>query len=268
MSMHTRFTCRRPWGWTTLVLLLLAGCQSQPGTDNTPPSSLEEAQRLKASGKYDEALAAARQYLAQQPNGTNCSDALLLAGECEMELTQYDNAQRDFQEAQIKPRNKTISAQAKFGMGQAAFARDEYTDAIRSYEAALQTDTNSLNAPKTLYKLGLSYIRNSNWGEGRRRLREVTEKYAGAPEAELASEILDMRRDVFVLKCDSFSNTAAAQKQISQLQTKGVQARVVPITRSGRTLQSVQTGNYPRYDEARRAGRSLQDQGIASIVFP
>jgi hypothetical protein len=153
-------------------------------------------------------------------------------------------------------------------MGQAAFARDHYGDAVRAYEAALATDRNAIDAPGTLYKLGLAYIRHHNWVEGRRRLRELTEQHAGSPQADYARDILSTPRDGFHLKCASFATTRALQRQMDKLRNMGLSPTAVPITREGRTLQSVQVGDYRTFAEARAAGDRLLGRGVSCFVFP
>ena len=250
----------------TLVMFLLAGCQGQPGPATNQPA-LADAERLKASGQYDEALAVLRRYLDEQPGSAYRSDALVLAGECEMELRQYENAQKDFQDAQIKPRNSAISARAKFGMGQAAFGWDQYADAIRSYEAALSADKNAIPTAKALQKLGFAYIRSGNWTEGRKRLNAVVRSYPGSVEAEQAAEAIRMP-DSFELKCGSFETSLGAERQLKLVKSKGADARIITTTVKGRTWQTVVSGKYASFADAKSASAQMNAQGLTCFVFP
>ena len=248
-----------------LAIMLLAGCQNQPVPPNTP--GLADAERLKASRQYEEALDVVHRYLSEQPNSIYRTDALVLAGECEIELKQYDEAQRAFQDAQMKPRSSAVSARAKFGMGQAAFAREKFNDAITAYDAALKANKNAISASKALQKIAFAHIRNGNWTEGRKFLAQVVKQYPGTPEAEIASETL-AGPNSFQLRCGSFETPAAADRQVRLVKAKGQSPFVVPITRQGKTLQTVVTGKYSSFADAKAACDNLGSQGVTCFIFP
>jgi TolA-binding protein len=248
-----------------LAIMFLAGCKSQPVPPDQP--GLADAERLKDSTQYEEALDVVHRYLSEQPNSAYRTDALVLAGECEVELKQYDEAQRDFQDAQMKPRNSAISARAKFGMGQAAFAREKFNDAITAYDAALKTNKGAISASKALQKIAFAHIRNGNWTEGRKFLAQVTKQYPGTPEAEIAAEAL-AGPDSFQLRCGSFETSVAADRQAMLVKAKGQSPSVVPITRQSKTLQTVVTGKYSSFADAKAACTDLGSQGVACFIFP
>lgn len=153
-------------------------------------------------------------------------------------------------------------------MGQAAFARDQYGDAVRAYEAALNTDANSIAADKALYKLGFAYIRNQNWTEGRRRLRQLTDKYPDSLRTEEAADVLAMTHDVFQLKCGSFATVAGLDGHLAKLRSMNLAPVVVPITRQGMTQKSVRVGSYTTFAEARAAADALRARGVNCFIFP
>jgi tetratricopeptide (TPR) repeat protein len=152
-------------------------------------------------------------------------------------------------------------------MGQAAFAREQYADAIEAYEAALKADQKAIPTAKALQKLGFAHIRNGNWMEGKKRLNEVSLGYRGTEEGELASEALGSN-ERFQLRCNSFERRAAADIQAKLVSEKGVPAKVITISRRGRELQTVVAGSYPSYVAAKNACESLKGQGITCFVFP
>jgi cell division protein FtsN len=80
--------------------------------------------------------------------------------------------------------------------------------------------------------------------------------------------VLALSRDAFVLKCDAFSSSAGANQQAEKLRTQGLNPSIVPITRDGKTLQSVQVGSYTTFAQAQSASDNLSQKGIKTLVFP
>lgn len=250
----------------SVLSLVVVGCQGEP-TGGTAPG-LQEAERLRMSNDPAQALGAAQRFINENPNTPYKSDALLLMGECEMTLGQYPQAQRHFQDAQMKPRNNAIAARARFGMGDAAFAQDSYTDAISAYQSALKTGKGDIPAAKATYKLGLAQIRNQNWAEGRTYMRQVRDGYGSSEQAEWAKDVLVLSTDGFQLQCGAFADPKSTDALMAKLHSMGLQPRVQTITRGGRPLQAVRVGSYGSYVQARQECDRLRSQKIEAFVFP
>jgi tol-pal system protein YbgF len=109
---------------------------------------------LLKDGKYAEAAAGFRQFLATFP------DSALV-----------DNAQ--------------------YWLGEAHYVTKQYPDALRAFRTVIEKYPNSRKIPDALLKIGYCNYELKNWGEARSALDQVVKQYADTTAARLARERLD-----------------------------------------------------------------------------
>jgi len=108
---------------------------------------------LLKDGKYPEAAAAFKQFLATFPTST---------------LT--DNAQ--------------------YWLGESYYVTKQYPDALRAFRTVIEKYPDSRKLPDALLKIGYCNYELKNWGEARAALDQVVKQYGDTTAARLASERL------------------------------------------------------------------------------
>lgn len=108
---------------------------------------------LLKDGKYPEAVAAFKQYLATFPNAA-------LA----------DNAQ--------------------YWLGEAHYVTKQYPDALRDFRTVLEKYPDSRKTPDALLKIGFCNYELKNWAEARSALNQVVQRFGDTTAARLASQRL------------------------------------------------------------------------------
>ena len=196
------------------------------------------------------------------------TDALLLLGDCRMELKDYPGAQQAYQQAQVDARTRAINARAKAGLGNAMMAQQRFAEAATAYEKALAVSDTDINAPQTMLQLAKAYIRSGQWELGRDRLTKLTSRYPESLDAPEARDILTMPADVFAVQAGSFVSRADAETMVATLREHDVVgARIAERSYGGEPF-AVRLGHFVRYDEALKEAGRLKPIAPEACVVP
>jgi TolA-binding protein len=106
------------------------------------------------------------------------------------DLQQSDKSMEIFQELLQRFPESGFAAESNFHIGQAEYARDQFSKAITAYTAAWKGTSDSQLQEKALHKLGWSYFKQAEFSESERWFREQVTQF---PEGDLQVDGLFMQ---------------------------------------------------------------------------
>ena len=107
--------------------------------------------------------------------------AALYAGLCYFEKGEYEDAVEYLKK--YSSNDLTIGPAAKQKLGDAYIELQDYTNAIKAFEAAAKSG-NEIIAPMSLKKAGLAYLHEDNKAKALKAFQTIKEKYPASTEAQ------------------------------------------------------------------------------------
>ncbi|MGB7284785.1 MAG: tol-pal system protein YbgF [Candidatus Acidiferrum sp.] len=120
------------------------------------------------------------------PVSLPAADVLYSSGYRDITGGNYDLAKQEFQDYVKYYSGTELASNAEFYLGEIAYLKKNYQDAVTDYDAVIQNYPNSFKLPSAHVKKGLALLALGQRADGIRELREVIRDYAGSDEAKLA----------------------------------------------------------------------------------
>ena len=250
-----------------VVLVCASGCvmfEAKPPEVVVP--EYRDAQAAMLGGEYASAQTILKRYLEANPKSKYRTDVLVLLGECAMYTGDFGEAQRDYQEAQHKPRTKAVNARAKTGLGNAMMAQQRFREAIQAYKAALKLSRKDIRSDLTTFYLARAYMRVGDWGKGTEVLNGMLADYPDSPVVPQAQDILKQVPNTFWVQVAACASIDGASAAISRLQRQGHKARIFRRNHYT-TPYAVRVGSFSTYNAARAELRQLKVKGFGKDIF-
>lgn len=102
----------------------------------------------------------------------------------------YDLAKKEFQDYVKYYSGTELASNAEFYLGEIAYLKKSYKEAVADYDRVLQDYPNSFKLASARVKKGLALLALDQRAAGIRELREVIREYPGTDEAKLAASRL------------------------------------------------------------------------------
>lgn len=175
--------------------LQLGGEQpGQPGAQPGMPGADAAAPGAQAAAPAVSAAPAAAAPAAQQQNNVDMAQALYDNGMKSFNSRQYQAALRSFSDfTKTYPKNKLVS-NAWFWQGECQYQLKNYAEAALAYENVISGYPNSVKAPASYLKQGMSFLQLNKKAAAKQRLTELTRKFPKAPEATRAKQIISQNK--------------------------------------------------------------------------
>ena len=106
----------------------------------------------------------------------------------------YDNGMQSFSDfTKTYSKNKLVS-NAWFWQGECQYQLKNYAEAALAYENVISGYPNSVKAPASYLKQGMSFLQLNKKAAAKQRLTELTRKYPKAPEAARAKQVIKQNK--------------------------------------------------------------------------
>ena len=249
-----------------LACLLLAACA---GPD---AASLQDGFKKYVAQQPLESEAIADRYLAANPNAPDIDQAYYLRGISRMTRGNRAAAASDLRLALTKTTRADLRSKAHRALGDMAYDQQQWPDALKSYQAALDNLTlDPASVTYLNYRMGATLQCQGDW-------TRATDWFAKVVAARNDPTLTDpalrrMHATSFSIQFGAFQDVAGAQALAGKLRT----ANIVPIiTNEPRTdarnqaqiWYLVQSGSFPTWTEALIARDRARTKFPAAIIVP
>lgn len=131
---------------------------------------------------------------AQPQNNVDMAQALYDNGMQAFNNRQYEAALRSFSDfTKTYSKNKLVS-NAWFWQGECQYQMKNYAEAALAYENVISGYPNSVKAPASYLKQGMSFLQLNKKSAAKQRLTELTRKYPKAPETARAKQVIKQNK--------------------------------------------------------------------------
>ncbi len=227
------------------LMLWMAGCVDPAQADR---KKLADGYSAYLAGRYDQSQQAATEYIQHQGESDNVDEAYYLRGLSYFSKGEKYEAMSDFQTAIARSNRDDLKAKSYRLLGDIAYGRVQFDEAIKNYEAAVPEYKNLKINPQVYFRLGAALQGVGKWDQARPWLQKVVDAKPDGSMLVHAQERL--ATTFFTLQFGAYENAAAANEQVKMLRVDHLVARVLPARREGQTLYLVQAGNYSTYAQA------------------
>ena len=108
-----------------------------------------------------------------------------------LKQSRYDEAVAAFKEFQIRFPKSTLADSAQYWIAEARYVNRAYDAALHEYSSLIQRYPNSKRLPDAMLKIGYIHFDNEQWDQARRALNAVVIRYPGSRVAVSAKMRLD-----------------------------------------------------------------------------
>jgi tetratricopeptide (TPR) repeat protein len=252
------------------LLATVIGC-----VDTASKDRLNEGYRALDAQRYDEAGAAANEYLARHPSGTGAAEALYLQGRAyelrAMESHEQQPAARSDLNAAREAYLKGLTMPAAVGVGgllhsglaNVAYFEEDYATAVREWQLALPNLQGDDAKAWVLYRIGLSQQRLGYFAQADQSFTQVREQYPGTEAATRAATRVGAK--AFFVQVGAFGDAANAQKLADSLKKQGLPAGTM-VESANRHI--VRVGPAATYADAKMLRARIAAQFPQAIILP
>jgi len=253
-----------------IALIWSAGC-----VDNAAKKRLDQGANALNEHRYDEAGAAANDYLAKYPNGPEAARALYIQGQA-YELRAAESkeqtaaARSDLESAKTAyTRGLTlrapadVSAHLHSGLANVAYFEEDYGTALREWQTAYANFKNDDSGPWILYRIGLCQQRLGWFPQADHTFNDVRQQYPGSEAAGRAATRIGAK--AFYVQVGAFNDNANAQKLAQSLAQQGLSAGVA-VDAGGR--YAVRVGPAATYADAKMLRNRVAGQYPGAVILP
>lgn len=255
-----------------LVVLLASSCaltrRKQLSRGPVDDPLFRYGQQLFLAGDFRSAALAFSDVVVITSSRQLQAEALYWRGLSYIQTGRYEEAQADFLACMQRTNDPDLTAKVWMGLGVAYLAQANFPQASSAFSTALQRYPDHIRRDEALYKLALAHIYNANPQSAVPLLEDLSSNFPDSDFSELARDILAHGITGIAVQLGAFRNENAARTLAADLASRGINARVEPMSRRRVSLYAVRFGFYPSWDEAIRSVETLRSQGMEAIVFP
>lgn len=221
----------------TLSLLLAtsllggSGCvvthAGYPDPTTGPHPMFAKAQAAYLRGDLDKSLTLFRAYRAGYASDGFDADAFYWEGVILLEQQNYTEGRESLAIAAREARDHTMAANAFVGLGDCAYAEQDWDTARRHYQKVVDWRLPEARNDYALYRLGLVRQRLGDWGGAQSFFKLALQQYPHTPlKAKLQAQ-LDFVARSFYLDMGQFATATAARGLQTDLHSQGIRSKVV-----------------------------------------
>lgn len=248
-----------------LAIPFVAGCVELPLPAKQELSKAGEDYRRKdyhgAQAKLDGILATYHSY-------TGAADAYYLRALCQVSLSNKAAALSDVERCIALSQDKKLTAEAHAMAGALKFESGKDAEALDHFAQALKDLPEKPPADLVRFRYAICLQHQGRWSDARREFGRLLQRYPGGDLSESARRMSEWKGDYFAIQCGAYQDSSSAAKQMQKLKKTGLAARVDAQSRSGKTLYVVYVGQYPNYDAAQEALRTIRGKVSGALIAP
>lgn len=247
------------------ALPLVAGCTELPlGAKQELNKAGEDYRRQDYRGaqtKLDGILSTYHAY-------TGAAEAYYLRALVHVKQSNKTAALADAERCIALAQDKTLAAQAAAMAGTLSFEMGNEAKALDYFAKALKGMPEKPPADLLRYRYAVCLQHEGRWSEARREFGTLLQRYPQSDISANARRMYEWKGDYFALQCGAYQDQSSATKQMQKLRKVGLSPRIETQTRLGKTLYMVFVGQYPKYDAAQEALRSVRAKVPNAVIAP
>lgn len=244
---------------------LVAGCTELPHSAKQELSKAGDDYRRHdyrgAQTKLDGLLSTYHYY-------TGAAEAYYLRALCQVGVSNKSAALADAERCISLSQDKLLTAQAQAMAGTLKFESGDEASASGLFAKALRDLPEKPPADLVRFRYAVCLQHEGRWTDARREFGTVSQRYPGSDIGENARRMFEWTGDYFAIQCGAYKDSSSAAKQVQKLRKTGLSPRVETRTRLGQTMYMVFVGQYPKYDAAQEALRSVRGKVSDAVIAP
>ena len=242
------------------ALALLAGCVTDQDRQR-----LQDGYAAYNAQHYSQASNIADAYIRKFPQDPHIDEAYYLRALTRLAAGDKAAAHDDLEQAYARTSRPDLRAKSARILGDLAYDRAAYPEAIERYQQALAADPQSIEA-QTYYRLGAALQAVGRWDEARGPLNKVLTLSDSGNWDDYARRRLSVHS--FSLQFGAFRDLDGARRMARGLQQHKVAAEVFKEQRGTSPLYTVRAGSYPTLAQADAAKQRYHASHIDGVVYP
>jgi tetratricopeptide (TPR) repeat protein len=247
------------------ALPLVAGCAELPyGAKQELTKAGEDYRRQNYRGaqtKLDGIISTYHAY-------TGAAEAYYLRALVHVKQSNKAGALADVERCIGLSKDQLLTAQAAAMAGTLAFEAGDEAKALDYFARALKALPEKAPTDLVRYRYAVCLQHQGRWSEARREFGTLVQRYPQSTIADNARRMYEWKGDYFVLQCGAYQDQASAAKQMQKLRKAGLSSRIEKQTRLGKGLFMVIVGQYPKYDAAQGALRTVRAKVPNAVIAP
>jgi len=247
-----------------LALGLAAGCAQPSQRDSR--AAFDDGFAAFNTGHWQAAYDGFTRYLRSNPETASRGEVYYYRGEALVHLRRRDEAMNDFQQALAAKPGQPILDFIRVAIGNAYYEEGRDAKALEWYDQALRDRVPELPMDQLSLRAGVSLQRVGRWQDAEMYFKYLIENYPATVQAQEA--LRRINATAFAVQTGAFATAEAARLELARLRQKGFDARIVPASRPGQTLQAVQVGRARTYAEAQALAQRLVSAGFSILIVP
>jgi len=248
-----------------IVMAALApGCA--PPNQRGGQAAFDEGFAAFQAGHWQSAYDGFTRYLRSDPEVTTRAEVYYYRGQALVHLRRRSDAMNDFQQALAAKPGQPIVDFVRVAIGNFYYEEGNDAKALEWYNQALREPVPQLPMDQLSLRAGVSLQRVGRWQDADKYLQHLIDNYPATVQAQEARRRIHATS--FAVQTGAYTTADAAQQELSRLRQKGFDARIVPASRPGQTLQAVQVGRARTYVEAQALARRLMSAGFSTLIVP
>jgi tetratricopeptide (TPR) repeat protein len=247
-------------------LVFAAACADNPQSEQ----QLSDAKQSLQSQQYDPAIRSADEVIAAN-NSPDLSEAYYLRGYAIENRPKSDNADaiRDLSLARESYANglshdptPSVAGRLHAQLGNVTFYQDDYSTALREFDAAYSLTNDPQNKPLILYHMGVCEQRLGRFDDADRTFQRVEQQYPNSEFVPYARSREGIRG--FYVQVGAYSQPSDIQKAAKAVASAGS----APLKTNDKGLTVIRTSDVPSYDEAQDLKTRLASRYPDARVMP
>ncbi|HEX4792816.1 MAG TPA: SPOR domain-containing protein [Humisphaera sp.] len=261
--------------WISRIIAMACLAWAAGCTDKASIDRLNQGYHALEAQRYDEAGAAANDYLARHPSGPGAPEAYYLQGRA------YEQRASESHEQTAAARADLNSARAAYakglslpaapkwaallhtGLANVAYFEDDFATALREWQTAYPNLADDDAKAWALYRIGICQQRLGSFPQADHTFAEVRQQYPGSEAAGRAATRIGAK--AFYIQVGAFSDNANAQKLAQSLAQQGLGAGVA-VDAGGR--YAVRVGPAATYADAKLLRNRVIGQFPQAVILP
>jgi TolA-binding protein len=259
------------WMLGLAIAPLLPGCM-----DNESRHILNRGYSEMSDKQYDSADADADEFLRAHPTGSGSAEAWYLKGRVDEARAQDDaaaptpadkhefleRAKEAYMQGLTANGPSAVRAQLHTGVANVDFYEEDYSGAMREWEASYENIQSDDNKAWVLYQIGRCQQRLGMFADADKTFGKVQRNFPGSEAAGRAASRIGM--NAFYVQVKRYKDVATAEKAAGNLRTQGLAAsRAVDAG-----LEIVQVGPLPSFSDAKAVQVRLAKEYPGAIISP
>jgi tetratricopeptide (TPR) repeat protein len=181
-----------------------AGIVSSAQMDAMQQRALVNGMDLMSNNDYEKAIRAFQRAVGYSPNSANAVKAYQFMAQAYSNLNDSQGTIKSYQQAlKIDPTNSDVYG----ALGNVYYFNQNYTDALKQYQAAVQYNPNAANR----YSLGQGYLATGDYNKAQEQFNLVDQLSPGKPQGQYGLGLTYEKQGDYRSAINAFQNAIALQ---------------------------------------------------------